>query len=101
MIYSTSGQHPGLNESPKGNWNLPAGNVCLLIYSSICMQLGSNFNFILMVIFTDIVRWLAGLFVDLLFYLLPFYKRFQLRAQTQTLHILGKNFQKYFYQTRR
>jgi len=38
------------------------------------MQLGSNFNFILMVIFTDIVRWLAGLFVDLLFYLLPFYK---------------------------
>jgi len=60
------------------------------------MQLGSNFNFILMVIFTDIIRWLAGLFVDLLFYLLPFYKRFQLRAQTQTLHFWGRIFKNIF-----
>lgn len=52
------------------------------------MQLGSDFNFILMVIFTDIGRSF-GFGLLMLFYLLPFYKRYE---HTNTITALWGRF---------
>lgn len=92
MIYSTCGQHPRpqtQKKKPKRQLKLTKCK-CLfrLIYSSICMQLGSDFNFILMVIFTDIGRSF-GLGLLMLFYLLPFYKRYE---HTNTITALWGRF---------
>jgi len=92
MIYSTCGQHPRpqtQKKSPLRQLKLTKCK-CLfrLIYSSICMQLGSDFNFILMVIFTDIGRSF-GFGLLMLFYLLPFYKRYE---HTNTITALWGRF---------